>query len=241
MIPKIIHYCWFGGASLPSLAQKCIESWKRYLPDYEIKEWNEKNFDVECNEYVKEAYKAKKWAFVSDVARFKVLYDEGGIYFDTDVEVIRDMSYIIEMGSFMGSETEKKIAAGLGLGAEPCMPIYKEILEDYEGSRFILEDGSLDLTTVVDRVTKIMSRHGFSSAERIVCIDGINIYPRDYFDPMDMESGRIKITENTVSIHHYMASWCDSSSRLRGKVYSILYRTFGRSFAERARTVFGRK
>ena len=104
MIPKIIHYCWFGGNPLPELAIKCIESWKKYLPDYEIKEWNESNFDINCCAYVREAYEAKKWAFVSDYARFWILYQHGGLYFDTDVELIKSIDDLIVKGAFMGCE-----------------------------------------------------------------------------------------------------------------------------------------
>ena len=137
-IPKVIHYCWFGGNPLPEMALKCIESWKKFLPDYEIKEWNEKNFDLNICEYVKEAYQAKKWAFVSDYARFWILYHEGGVYFDTDVEVIKPFEDIIENGAFMGCEvTERKkklntdiaVNPGLGLGAPAGLSLYKEILE----------------------------------------------------------------------------------------------------------------
>ena len=138
MIPKVIHYCWFGGNPLPESAQKCIASWRKFLPDYEIKEWNESNFDVNAIPYTAQAYAAKKYAFVSDYARFSILYDNGGLYFDTDVEVIRPMDDIIENGPFMGFEIDasgidfkKAVAPGLGLGANPGLGLYKEILEHY--------------------------------------------------------------------------------------------------------------
>ncbi len=241
MIPKKIHYCWFGGNPLPPLAVKCIESWKKYLPDYEIVEWNENNFDVNCIDYVREAYEAKKWAFVSDLARFKILYEEGGVYFDTDVEVIKDMSHIIEQGSFMGVEQADAVAPGLALGAVAGLDIYKEILEDYEASHFKAEDGSLDLTTVVQRVTDILKGHGLSSVSEVSSVCGLNIYPKDYFNPIDMESGRLVITDNTVSIHHYMASWETKENRFRGKVYKLIYRIFGKKGANFFRRILGRK
>ncbi|MDE6783607.1 MAG: glycosyl transferase, partial [Paramuribaculum sp.] len=138
-IPKVIHYCWFGGKPLPKLARKCIRSWKKYLPDYEIQEWNESNFDVNIIPYTAQAYEAKKYAFVSDYARFWILYKYGGLYFDTDVEVIRNMDRIIEAGSFMGCETTCEeaqarggglsVAPGLGLGAPAGSELYKEILD----------------------------------------------------------------------------------------------------------------
>ena len=159
MIPKIIHYCWFGGNPLPKIAVKCISSWKKYFPDYEIKEWNEDNFDLNCCEYVREAYQAKKWAFVSDYARFWILYNYGGLYFDTDVEVIKDMSDIIANGAFMGCEVADKCAPGLGL--------YKEILENYQQSHFLNSDGSNNYETVVDRTTNILKKYGFKESNTI--------------------------------------------------------------------------
>ena len=142
MIPKIIHYCWFGGNPLSELAQKCISSWKKYFPEYEIKEWNESNFNLQCCDYVKEAYEAKKWAFVSDYARFWILYHEGGLYFDTDVEVIKPIDDIINNGAFMGCERTGNyglgVNPGLGIGADPGISLYKEILDDYEKSHFIM-------------------------------------------------------------------------------------------------------
>lgn len=140
MIPKVINYCWFGGNPLPASAQKCIASWRKYLPDYEIKEWNESNFDVNIIPYTAEAYKAKKYAFVSDYARFWILYRYGGLYFDTDVEVIRNMDDIIANGAFMGLEkkqagatpTQLGVAPGLGLGVNPGLGLYKELLDVYD-------------------------------------------------------------------------------------------------------------
>ena len=249
MIPKKIHYCWFGGNPLPALAVKCIESWKKYLPDYEIIEWNENNFDVGCINYVREAYEAKKWAFVSDYARLKILYEHGGLYFDTDVEVIKDMSHIINAGPFMGFETDGvslpelglTVNPGLGLAAAPGLALYKEILDDYEEAHFLKADGTLDLTTIVQRTTKILKYHGLQQIGGIQTIDGINIYPKDYFNPIDMESGRLVITENTVSIHRFMASWESKNNRFRGKVYQIIYRIFGKKAAEAIRKIVGKK
>ena len=154
-IPKTIHYCWFGRNPLPSLAIKCIASWKKYLPDYEIKEWNEDNFDVNVVPYTREAYAAKKYAFVSDYARFKILYEEGGLYFDTDVEVIKPFDDIIARGAFMGCERDAGdrggacVNPGLGLGANPNFGLYKEILDLYATLHFSYPEGSLNLKTVV--------------------------------------------------------------------------------------------
>lgn len=211
---KIIHYCWFGGNEKPSLALKCIESWKKFFPDYEIKEWNESNFDIHCIPYVEEAYRNKKWAFVSDFARFWILYNYGGLYFDTDVEIIKDFSDIISKGSFLGCEYfadnrySNSVNAGLGMGAEKQLKLYKEILESYENSHFQNNDGTLNLQTVVDRVTSILIEKGFNPNQNdIQLIEDIYIYPCDFFCPMNYNSGTISVTSNTHSIHHYMASW----------------------------------
>lgn len=271
MIPKIIHYCWFGGNPLPELAVKCIESWKKYCPDYEIKRWDESNFDLKCCDYVKEAYQAKKWAFVSDYVRFKVLYDEGGLYFDTDVELIKPIDDILARGPFMGVEVgqpinerlQAKIDAvmpdidedthmegdditsdcrtaapeltcnqsgateelnrvalgssanpGLGLAANPGLALYRKILDYYEKAHFIMLDGSLNQITVVMYTTEYLKRYGLQQpVTSVQKVAGVYVYPADYFCPMDYETGEIILTENTRSIHHYMASWVNSHEK----------------------------
>lgn len=220
MIPKVIHYCWFGGTPLPKSALKCIESWKRFLPDYEIKEWNEDNFDVDVIPYTKEAYEAKKFAFVSDYARFWILYHFGGIYFDTDVEVIRPIDDIIERGPFMGREAGAWMKAygypnglavnpGLAIGAEANNSLYKGFLYVYQSLSFCLPDGKLNTKTICWYVTEMLLKHGLT--DNIFCIEqvgGIWIYPAEYFCPMDHTKGcYVKITERTRTIHHYDASW----------------------------------
>lgn len=208
MIPKIIHYCWFGGNPLPELAEKCIASWKKYCPDYEIKRWDESNFDVNCCDYVREAYEAKMWAFVSDYARFKILYENGGVYFDTDVELIKPIDDIVEKGAFMGIEQSDRInvATGLGLAANIGLPLLEEILDSYHRSHFEKgENGSYE--TVVTRVTEIILKHGSIYIDKITDIAEITIYPPEYFCPLNYYTGEMKITDNSRSIHHYMATW----------------------------------
>lgn len=230
MIPKCIHYCWFGGKPLPPLAIKCIESWKHYFPDYEIIEWNEENYDVESVAYTREAYNTKKYAFVSDYARFDILYRFGGIYFDTDVEVIKSFDSIIIKGPFAGMENNMKsicqaiVNPGLCIGAEAGMPIYKEILDYYSSIHFTKADGSFLQKTVCEHVSEIMVQKGLKPENKLQLIAGINIYPADFFNPIDFVSKKLKITENTHSIHWYMASWKDVSliERLKSVVYSIL-------------------
>lgn len=214
MIPKIIHYCWFGGNPIPDDVKICIESWKKYCPDYEIKEWNERNFDVNCCDYVKEAYQAKKWAFVSDYARFEILNKNGGLYFDTDVEIIKDISHIIDNGNFMACENEKMtIATGLGFGLEPNNAIAQEIINDYKKSQFFKANGSYDLMTVCERVTNILKKYGLTKSKYVQKICDIRIYPKDYFCPLNYTTGALEITENTVCIHHFHGSWFSDEER----------------------------
>ena len=231
MIPKVIHYCWFGRNPLPKLAVKCIESWKKFLPDYEIKEWNEDNFDVNMIPYTKEAYEAKKYAFVSDYARFWILYNYGGLYFDTDVEVIKNMDDIIARGPFMGREKNIKrgatpkslgVAPGLGLGASPGLGLYKEIIEKYSTLHFINQDGSLNQTTIVTYTTELLCNHGLKAINTIQIIAGISIYPKEYFCPKDYRTGKLTITDNSVSIHHYTESWANTKSRITRRISRMI-------------------
>lgn len=246
MIPRKIHYCWFGGKPLNRLGEKCLKSWKKYFPDYEIIEWNENNFDFNCCRYVKEAYEAKKWAFVSDYARYKILYEQGGIYFDTDVEVIRSFEDILEKGAFMGCENPtieqgNKLNPGLGCAVAPGLEFYREVLDDYEKSSFYHDDGSMNLYTIVERTTDLLKQHGLVNTLEIQQVAGINIYPAEYFCPINMDTGKLVITKHTHSIHRYAASWVDDYSRFRGKIYNIIRRYLGEKFTLKIRKIFGRK
>lgn len=227
MIPKIIHYCWFGRNPLPPLAIKCIESWKKYLPDYEIKEWNEDNFDVNIISYTQEAYQAKKYAFVSDYARFWILYKYGGIYFDTDVEVIKPLDDIIARGPFMGCEKDgatgggtPAVAPGLGLGVNPGLGLYKEILDMYATLHFMKKDGSYNLKTVVSYTTEVLCLYGLKDSNKIQQVAGITIYPKEYFCPINYQTGVYTETVNTRTIHHYNASWVSEEDKYAQKIKS---------------------
>lgn len=236
-IPPKIHYCWFGGNPLPELAKKCIDSWKKYFPEYEIIEWNETNYDVNIIPYSAEAYHAKKYAFVSDYARFWILYNYGGVYFDTDVEVIKRMDDIITKGAFMGCENDLEdersaesgvgVNPGLGIAAEPGHAFYKEVLDYYSKISFYNEDGSYNKTTVVQHVTRLLEHHGLTNSSAPTLCAGIAIYPKEYFCPMNYETGQLHITNNTCSIHHYMASWITKGQ----KIYIILQRIIGKKTA----------
>lgn len=221
MIPKVIHYCWFGKNPLPKSARKCINSWKRFFPDYEIKEWNEDNFDISIIPYVKEAYEMRKFAFVSDYARFWILYNYGGIYFDTDVEVVKSLKEIVSRGAFMGAEKNGSItgllpvvAPGLGIGCEAGISIFKVILDNYSNEHFINSDGSLNLKTVVNYTSAILAEFGMKATSDIQQVEGIWIYPQDYFCPYDYLTKEMKHTSNTVAIHWYDGSWISPSQKL---------------------------
>lgn len=217
MIPKIIHYCWFGRKPLPELATKCITSWKKFLPDYEIKEWNEDNFDVNQIPYTAQAYKCGKFAFVSDYARFKIMYEHGGIYFDTDVEVIKPLDSLIAKGPFFGMEAsngEQLCAPGLGFACNAGFGLCKEIIEQYECDKFILSNGQLNLKTVVTRFSCVLQKHGFKYNGNIKEFEGAFFYPPEYFCPINYYTGEKKITQNTRTIHHYAASWVNKSDNL---------------------------
>lgn len=233
LIPRTIHYCWFGGNPLPEQATLCIESWKKYCPGYEIVEWDESNFDITCCAYVHEAYEAKKWAFVSDYARFWILYHQGGIYFDTDVEMIKTIDDILAEGSFMACETKNEIKKqynvnpGLGVAAVPGLPLYLELLEDYQASHFVDKEGIMDQTTVVDHTTRILFKHGFDNRQdSIQKVAGIVVYPSSFFCPLDYNTGVLHITDNTRAIHWYSASWYGEqekyAKRIRNKLSHLL-------------------
>ncbi len=237
-IPKVIHYCWFGKGKLPSLAEKCIASWKKFCPDYKIVCHNEDNFDINSNKYAKQAYDAKKWAFVSDYVRLKVLYDEGGIYFDTDVELIKPIDSLIEEYGYMGFDDNGVISTGLGFACEKENELVGALLHDYDDISFILPDGSYDLTPCPDRNTKTMVSLGLNLQEKKQVFMGIRMLPEDYLCPMKYYTGKKIITKNTYSIHHFCASWTSKTAkrtlfvkRLVGvKMYDKLYGKFLHKF-----------
>lgn len=227
MIPKVIHYCWFGQKPILKEYLKYIDSWKRYLPDYEIVRWDESNFDIHCNKFVEAAYHAKKYAFVSDFARFKILLN-GGIYFDTDVEVIRCLDEIIENGPFMGEQIKGRVAAGLGMGTEPNMEFYKKIIRLYDNLDFNFSQDTNKQVTVVQHVTDLLLEYGYNPQhDGIQKICGINIYPPQYFNPQDFYTGVITIKDNTYTIHHYGESWKPVIERKLHYLGNYMYGKFG--------------
>lgn len=226
MIPKIIHYCWFGGNPLPPSALKCIESWKKYCPDYKIIEWNESNYDVNKNRYMSDAYKEKKWAFVSDYARLDVIYQYGGVYFDTDVELIKPIDYLLKNKLFCGWEErdqnyrlkypnfENSVNFGLGYGAEKGNIILRDILDLYDHLSFYNTDGSLNLVACPHYQTEILNKYGLDDSRRTLQrLKFATVYPEDFFSPKSITTGKINLTKNTVSIHHFSMSWISPNEK----------------------------
>lgn len=209
MIPKKIHYCWFGGNDLPRLAKRCIRSWKKYCPDYEIIRWDESNYDIKSAPlYVRQAYEAKKWAFVTDYVRLQLVYEHGGIYMDTDVELVKSLDGLLDNDSYFGLESKSTINTGLGFGACKNSPILLELLTDYQNIPFVKEDGTYDLETCTVRNTRVFIRHGLQESGEMQLLDGtIRILPTCVMRPFHDWDGTLKISPETVSIHWYNASW----------------------------------
>lgn len=209
MIPKNIHYCWFGGNPLPKEYENYIESWKYFCPDYEIIRWDESNYDVIKNKYMNEAYKAGKWCFVSDYARLDIIYEHGGIYLDTDVEIIKSFDDLLVNKAFMGFESKNKVASGLGFGAVKNHETIRLLRDFYNDLNFINTDGSFNTTPSPDYQTRCLLKIGLKRNNKKQSFAGITVYPIEYFAPKCFVTERLKITKNTYGIHHYSASWFD--------------------------------
>lgn len=218
-IPKVIHYCWFGKNPKSELIIKCIDSWKKILPDYKIIEWNEDNFDLNSNIYIAEAYKAKKWAFVTDYVRLWVVYNYGGIYFDTDVEVIKNIDELLCKDAFFCYEKEK-IATGLGFGACKGNKIIKSLIDIYDNKSFTLANGKNDLTTCVNIAKEVFDDFlgNNSNPNEVVELENIIFLPNEYFCPLDYNTNELKITDNTYAIHWYGESWLPSNVKFLKKI-----------------------
>jgi len=207
MIPKIIHYCWFGGNPLPPLALKCIASWKKHLPEYEIKEWNEENFDLEKFPFAKGALEHKKYAFISDVCRLYALKEEGGIYMDTDMEVLRSLNFFLNKSAFSGFENDDFVPTGI-MASEKGSVWAIEMLAYYDNRSFVKENGELDTTSNTYIITQLMKEKGFIMNNTFQEIEGyVSFYPNDYFCPKSYKTGNIDLTENSYCIHHFAKSW----------------------------------
>ena len=224
MIPKIIHYCWFGRGEKPELAKKCIASWRKSCPDFEIREWNEGNCDYLSIPFMAEAYAAKKYAFVSDVMRLIVLEQYGGVYFDTDVEVLRDISPLLDDEGFIGFENDQFVNSGQVMAAKAHHPVIQAMIEEYKKLHFTNADGTATPVGCPRLNTDVMERFGLIRNGREQVVAGIHVYSADYFNPVDSTTGKLTKTENTYSIHWYSMSWLPKRVQMKAKMGRILRR-----------------
>ncbi|MEH7493773.1 glycosyltransferase family 32 protein [Neobacillus niacini] len=237
-IPKKIHYCWFGGKEKPAIVKKCLGTWKKNLPHYEIIEWNENNFNIELNSYVKEAYHAGKYAFVSDYVRVFALYHFGGIYLDTDVEVFRSFDDFLHQPSFWGFEQENFIATST-IGAKKGNLLIKEFLDSYNDKNFIKKDGTFNQLTNVAIITKLLQDKGLLLNGQYQEINQIGaFYPQTYFSPYDYINYQSFISEKTYAIHHFYKSWLPLEKRIKGKMKFVLSKLIGGHNIARLRKTF---
>ncbi|MBO4323764.1 MAG: glycosyl transferase [Clostridia bacterium] len=219
MIPKIIHYCWFGRSPKPSLVKKCIKSWKKYCKGYEIIEWNEDNFSIkDAPLFVRQAYETKKWAFVSDYVRLYAMVTVGGIYMDTDVEVVKPLDRFLVHEAFSGFEDESLISAGI-MACEKGFKLFDEFLHYYDGVKFILEDGSLNMTPNTDIIAAICLRKGLVRNNTLQTVEGFTLYPNYVFSPIDAWSAEKNQTSETVTIHWFAGSWLPEEQKKEQKEY----------------------
>lgn len=217
MIPKIIHYCWFGQNPLPLLAEKCIHSWEKYCPDYRIIRWDESNFDInQAPVYVKQAYDAKKWAFVTDYVRLWALVRYGGVYMDTDVEVLRKIDCFLSDRAFSGFEDSSHIPTGI-MAAEKGHLQFQKWLHEYDTKQFLKSDGTLNQETNVVAITNSMRSSGMRFDNTKQTVNGVTFYPNDFFCPKSFTTGHINLTENTYTIHYFNASWHDEETKKKIK------------------------
>lgn len=223
MIPKKIHYCWFGQGKLPKQAKKCIASWKKYCPDYEIIEWNEDNFDVNQNPYTKMCYEQKKYAFLTDYVRLVVVEKHGGIYFDTDVEVVRSFDDLLDCNAFFGFENNEYVNTGIGFGSEVGNKVLKQMIKEYDQ----LLDGDKGTIMCPRLNTDGLIKFGLKLSGNQQELDDVIIYPAEYFNPLNSNTGVLNKTRNTHSIHWYSMSWLTPTRRLRSKITRPLHRIFG--------------
>lgn len=239
MIPKIIHYCWFGNNPLPEKVLKCIESWRKFCPDYEIMRWDETNYDFNKNTYISQAYKEKKWAFVADYARLDVVYQYGGVYLDTDVELIANIDNLLSERVFMSIEKYSRVVnTGLGFGAEKNIKEIKELMNIYDSISFVKADGTLDLTPCTKYTTDYLAKKGYRYQDVTQKIGYIKIFASEFFCPINFETGKISITDNTIGIHWYDATWFSADDKAIHQIEQKIKRNFPTSIAVVACWIF---
>lgn len=238
MIPKVIHYCWFGGKELPEEFKEYIDGWKRLCPDYEIIRWDETNYDVTKNRYMREAYECKQWGFVPDYARLDIVYSYGGIYLDTDIELLKSFDELLDLDGFCGVEKSSKyVALGLGFGAKKGNKIIRLIRDEYEKMTFLKANGTMDTLPSPEINTRPLYKLGYRYGNRISTLssggDTLTVFPSEYFCPVSYETGLTQITEHTVSIHHYSGSWQSKDSKE--------IKALGQKYSQKYGEVFGKK
>ena len=226
MIPKTIHYCWFGEKPKSDLAQKCIQSWKKYCPDYEVIEWNEQNFDVNRYPYTKFCYQNKKWAFLSDFVRLVIIAEHGGLYFDTDVELLKSFDDLLWYDAFFGFENDENINTGEGFGAVKGHPAVAAMMQEYLNLQPDAE-GTYQPGACPALNTKALLGFGLKLNGERQNLDGIEVLPADFLNPYDDPTGRLQKTDHTYSIHWYSKSWLSKGTVLRSRLTKPLHRLFG--------------
>jgi len=228
MIPKVIHYCWVGGKPFPEKMKACIASWKRVMPDAEIREWNESNYDFHQNAYMDEAYRARKWGFVPDYARLDIIYRYGGIYLDTDVEMLKSLDPLLAAKGFCGFESKENVALGLIFAAEPGHETIRRLRDAYDGLHFANPDGSLNQKPSPVMQTEELRALGLRADDGTVQeVAGLRVYPKEYFAPKTLD-GACTITANTYCVHHYEASWMPLRWKVFRKVRRALEAVLGK-------------
>ena len=227
MIPKIIHYCWFGGKEMPGEYTGYIETWKKQCPDYEIVRWDESNYDVSKNLYLKTAYEQKQWSFLSDYVRLDVVYQQGGIYFDTDIELLKSMDCVLQHEAFFAFENVDDITTGLGFGACKGNKTVRMLRDMYDHFPFKdTENGSPFIPCPI-LVTEGLTQMGFILDDTFQEIDGVAVYPSEYFNPMDIRTKRITLTDKTIAINHYAGSWLSRKKKMQISTAAYLRRLMG--------------
>ena len=223
MIPKVIHYCWFGQNPLPKLAKNCIESWRYLCPDYKIVQWNEQNFDVHQHPFIESAYEAKAWAFVSDWARLKIVYDNGGIYLDTDVELLKSLDSLLKHQCYIGVEQNGRLCTtGLGFGAAKASPVVHEMLAQYDDLLYESETAKRIACPYLN--DKVIRKHGYDGdgSGQPIDLGAVCVYPCRYFDPFSLGNSKNLKCPETISVHLYANSWGSPGERLKRKLINAI-------------------
>lgn len=229
MIPKVIHYCWMSGEPFPELIQECIDTWKKILPDYQIIEWNKENFDVNISSFTKEAFEAKKYAFVSDYVRLYALYNYGGIYLDSDIKVLKSFTDLLNNRAFSGFESNDRVGVWL-LASEKGNPLFKEMLDCYKDKHFIKSDGRLDLEPNTSLLKSILKKYGVEFNNKYQKNDYITIYPKEYFCPLDGTTGEVNITNNSYAMHLFNGAWLSKEQKEYFKLYKFHYNRYSKIY-----------